>query len=113
MQYISTKPLELPKAMTMEDETGATLAGIVRYLLEAYQPRQSLTLDVGELRSVNKVLDVLEQEDTDGYYAIEDADMSVISKVVNKFAPGIMVSHPRNIPAIVDALEACPKEKPE
>ena len=94
MKYFREEPLLDRKGVqieinTPEGDKGLT-TGLYMYLvIGAYSPRQDFVLSTRELRSYNKVLDILDEEPKDGYWVFEDTDFSVAKKVVEYFAPRI------------------------
>ena len=116
MRYLSSEPLTLPKPMSqgLNGLVGVnmSLPEIAKTLLETYGPRQDFSLTIQQLRSLNKALDAFEAQPDNGYYLLDDAEYQLIKLVLENMAPKTLVSHARNVPAILDALEASPHKRP-
>ena len=121
MRYLSTEPVKLPKPMIVEPagpspdgkpQPNSSLPAIAKFLLGIYQPSQAFTLGTSQLRSLNKALDALEGEPEDGYYLLDEAEWALIKTVADGMGPHVLLIHARNVPAIIDALDACPSKKP-
>lgn len=103
---IKGEPLEVPKGEEND------LVSVLRLCLISHQPTQDRELSVSDYRSVNKVMDVLEDEEgksaEDGWYGFEDTDFKVLQKIVGWIAPLVLQ---RNSPKIMDILEGATGEK--
>lgn len=98
---------------TFEEIEKATVGQTVKMNLDTWLPRPDQILTIGELRTLNRALDILtEDPQEDGYYRFEDPDFALLRKVVAWQSPLIMV---RNAPGLDDylaaAVDTLPKEK--
>jgi len=93
----------------------ATISVILHWLVSSYAPDpRQMVLQVADLRRLNRVIDILEvnpPEDQEGdyFYEFEDADYSLMQKVI---AMTSVLMTPRNAPLIDDILNQGPSEKP-
>lgn len=91
----------------------AMVGQVLHFLLTTWQPRAGQVLMTGELRTLNKVIDILEAKpQEEGHYRFEDGAFALLKRVVDWQAPLVMV---RNAPVLEDYLTAAvdklPKQK--
>lgn len=109
MRYLSaTEEIKLPKPMA----DTKTLPELLKVMGEVYQPTPKFSLNMKQLRSLNKALETLEGEPEDGYYVLDNEEVELLKLLVEQYAPSVL-TFPRNAPAIMDALTACPEKRPE
>tara|TARA_Y100000310_G_C20686505_1_gene819362 strand:+ start:340 stop:705 length:366 start_codon:yes stop_codon:yes gene_type:complete len=87
-----------------------TTGWLLRLLLDQYQPSQTLTLTLPELRKYSKLWDVLEADVSScGCYVFEDDDFAVLKKTVLNVVPTILLPQIlRHAPELEDLLTAAP-----
>ena len=108
MKYLKLDDLFLAAGAQGEafkiDSVPTTKAGMLALTMNAYHPMDAgRVLSMPELRSYNKVLDILQgppQEDE--YHRFEDADFLVLVKTIEWTAP--VVPWCRQAPLLVDLL---------
>ena len=86
----------------------ADMAYILSFVCNNYQPSQSLMLSIGEIRSLNRAVDVLEENiDDDGVIIeMEDEHFLIMKRVVLDLLPKMaMPVILRNAPQVEDFLE--------
>ena len=89
-----------------QEETN--MAYILSFLLNNYQPNQSLVLSIGEIRSLNGAIDLLEENIYDEGVVIEmeDEHFFILKKVILDLLPKINIpAILRNAPQISDFLD--------
>ena len=86
------------------DTVPATKAAMLKLTMNAYNPMApGPVLSMAELRSYNKVLDILNgPPQEDGYHRFEDADFAVLVKTIERMGP--VVSWCRQAPLLIDLL---------
>ena len=96
----------------LNNENGENFAPDMAYILSSiansYQPSQNLVLSIGEIRSLNKAVDILEENinNSDAVMEMEDEHFLVIKRVILDLLPRINVPIVlRNSPQIEDFLE--------
>ena len=81
----------------------ASLADVITLCVNSHQPQQGQVLSIGEYRTLNKALAVLEAgPDENGQFSLEDTDYAMMKKVLEWSAP---IQLRRNSPHLLDALE--------
>lgn len=109
MRYLSaTDEVKLPKPMA----DAKTLPDLLKVMGDVYQPTPKFSLVMKQLRSLNKALDILGAKPDDGYYVLDSEEVEVLRLLIDQYAPSVL-TFPRNAPAIMDALMACPEKRPE
>jgi len=111
MKYLKLDEVFIPigsKEFTItegDNKTVATKAAMLALALKAYQPMdQGRALSTLEIRSYNRVLDILEGPPQEGgYHRFEDVDYAVLVKVVKWVLPLLLWF--RQAPAIEDILD--------
>ena len=109
MRYLQLSDLFIPIGGTGEpfkvNDVPATKAAMIKLSLERYQPMDGgRTLSTLEIRSYNKVLDILEGPPQEGgYYRFEDVDYAVLTKTVKWVLP--LLPWFRQAPQIEDILD--------
>ena len=107
MHYMQDGPFEGP--VKADDDT---IVKVLINLAGMYQPIQGLTLKMADIRRLNRAIDILEGDpDDDGYFALEDEDFKVLKLVTITLAENSSLA--RSAPAVEDALDSAPTEKPE
>lgn len=86
----------------------------VSLLFANYMPNQELHLTPAEIRSKDKVLNVIEDDgvDEDGYFAFEDAHFPVVKKAIPYLA-SVNMWLANFTPSIEDTLNAAVTKKPD
>ena len=107
MRYLSTEELKLPKPV----DGAKTLPEFLKVLGELYTPTQKFSLNMKQLRSLNKALDVLGGEPHGGHFVLDNEEVEVLKALVEQYAPAVLI-HARNAPAVLDALNAAPEKNP-
>ena len=98
------------------EEFVPTMSYILAYIANGYSPSGSLTLSVGEIRHLNKALDVLEEKGgtIDEIMDVEDEHFMVLKKVIYDMLPRILIQPIlRNSPQIEDFLEVIDTTSPQ
>lgn len=113
MRYIKDETIDLPVPVIGEDEQNLSIPEILVTLAKTYTPDQALTLNMGQLRSLNKVITKLEGDSEDGYFVLDDGDFKVIKQIVEKLGIKLRGSLSRSVPKIFDFLNSSPEEKPK
>ena len=87
-----------------------TLAEVINLCVDNHVPQQGQTLSVGDWKSLNRVEGILKDgPDEDGFFAIEDADMTVLKKVLG-WTAAIMLR--RNSPHLMEIVDSAIDKKP-
>lgn len=116
MRYIKEELFQCPVEVKISDtdkgieEHPATVGDVLLMTLRAYAPTgERDRLDVGALRKLNKVIDVLEAGPQEsGYFALEDEEYNMAKRVAAMMAPQLL-RFARNAPALEDTLEQAHK----
>lgn len=113
MRYIKDEVISLPKPITeSQTEKPATFPAVLRSLIESYTPSDSLKLNLKDLRALNRTVDILEAKAENGYYALEDEHFQVVRRIVEASITQLRLGLARDIPVLLDALDASPQTKP-
>lgn len=94
---------------------------VIAFIADQYVPREGLTLNSGEIRKLNKAVEVLysgitvlQNESEDGYYTLEDEHYETLKEVVLQFVI-ILPIWSRSTPQVEDIFDGAtsqiPKEK--
>lgn len=98
------------------EEHNATVGEVFKLILNYYQPTKEVQLRPSEIRSFNRLLDILDGMPQFGdFYGLEDTDAELLKKITTGFAPLMLmtgVQFWRNVPALEDILSSAPREIP-
>ena len=86
----------------------ATICWVLKYVINGYTPSENLTLSLGEIRSLNKILDTLDDytDRIDQQMTFSEEHFEVLQKVTLTMLPYILLNPIlMNAPQIVDILE--------
>lgn len=84
-----------------------TLKWVLHLIVDAYIPSKDFKLSTSEIRKQWKILDILEEEKMLGeYFVFEDEDFALMKKIINYFAPIMLLKAiVNNAPVLEDILE--------
>ena len=103
------------QAQTMDDDTGrkAWNGEILALIADKYKPQEGLLLEtVGEIRKLQRGINVLEEKPVDGFYILDDEDYDLI-KVVVLFMVLRMPLLVMSAPSIEDIFEGVTSRLPK
>ena len=111
-KYIADQPIELPIPVQNEDKSERTFPQILTWLINLYQPSQTFQLkNLGERRALNHAVDVL-SDPRNGVCVLDTGEFDLVKSVVENVGLTLLQGLDRNLPNIMDALEAAPDSSP-
>ena len=103
-------PDEKGKPTKVEYTAGSILATVLGF----YQPNQKAALLLGEIRLLNKAIDIFEAKPfKDGYFWLDEKPWEVAKKALESVAPLLAGPLTRLSPSIMDILENAETKEPQ
>jgi hypothetical protein len=112
-KYIKNSVVSMPIPFVNNDNEPQLFPEVLAWLCGLYQPTKEFQLHtLNERRSLNRAMDRLEATTRD-YCVLDNDEFKVIRPVVEHVGLALLQGLDRNLPAIIDALDAAPDEVPD